>query len=283
MENFVESKNCFEKAIELSPSQSSWKNWITKCNQHIKETNIPPNNKIENNNENNSTTGENRPTITSTKIRQEWYQTSTHVIITFFAKNIPKENVKVEIKQQSVKKFFFFFRILLILKQKKIKKVGVTIKLEEGREYVNEMKLLAKIVVDKSSFIHFSTKIEVKLKKESDAHWDSLEWKENSNLRTYENTGSSSSNPPSYPSSSKKKVNWDKLEIDEDEVHGEDALNKVFKDIYKNGNEEQRRAMMKSFQESGGTVLSTNWDEVKQKKVEGSPPDGLLMKNWKDL
>ena len=28
------------------------------------------------------------------------------------------------------------------------------------------------------------------------------------------------------------------------------------------GDEDTRRAMMKSFQTSGGTVLSTNWDEV---------------------
>jgi len=36
--------------------------------------------------------------------------------------------------------------------------------------------------------------------------------------------------------------------------------------------------MMKSFQTSGGTVLSTNWDEVKGKDYEGKdkpePPKG---------
>jgi suppressor of G2 allele of SKP1 len=41
--------------------------------------------------------------------------------------------------------------------------------------------------------------------------------------------------------------------------------------------------MNKSFQESGGTVLSTNWGEVGTKKVEGTPPDGLVMKNWSDM
>ena len=33
------------------------------------------------------------------------------------------------------------------------------------------------------------------------------------------------------------------------------------------GNEDVKRAMMKSYVESNGTVLSTNWDEVKQKTV----------------
>lgn len=33
--------------------------------------------------------------------------------------------------------------------------------------------------------------------------------------------------------------------------------------------------------ESGGTVLSTNWDEVKAKTVEPAPPEGLEVKRFK--
>lgn len=32
--------------------------------------------------------------------------------------------------------------------------------------------------------------------------------------------------------------------------------------------------------ESGGTVLSTNWSEVGQGKVEKKPPDGMEWKTW---
>jgi suppressor of G2 allele of SKP1 len=38
--------------------------------------------------------------------------------------------------------------------------------------------------------------------------------------------------------------------------------------------------MNKSFQESGGTVLSTNWSEVGKAPVEVKPPDGMEYKHW---
>lgn len=34
--------------------------------------------------------------------------------------------------------------------------------------------------------------------------------------------------------------------------------------------------------ESGGTVLSTSWNEVAQKKVEVKPPDGVEWKKWEE-
>ena len=80
----------------------------------------------------------------------------------------------------------------------------------------------------------------------------------------------------SYPSSSKIKHNWDKIdkEITNDMVehyadYGMDPGEALFKQVYANGDEEKRRAMMKSFQTSNGTVLSTDWGDIKGKDFEG--------------
>lgn len=69
------------------------------------------------------------------------------------------------------------------------------------------------------------------------------------------------------------KKNWDAI-VDEFEKEEEKDPNMtdLFKKIYESGNEEVRRAMNKSFQESAGTVLSTNWDNVANKKIEPKPP-----------
>ena len=57
------------------------------------------------------------------------------------------------------------------------------------------------------------------------------------------------------------------MKVDSDEEGG-DAVDSFFKKLYKGADDDTRRAMMKSFQESNGTALSTNWDEVGKKRVD---------------
>jgi suppressor of G2 allele of SKP1 len=110
----------------------------------------------------------------------------------------------------------------------------------------------------------------------------------------------SSAKAPAYPTSSKTGAkDWDKLardlaakkkdkgkgkeesdsgadELDYDSDEG-DPVNAFFKKLYKDADEDTRRAMMKSYIESNGTALSTNWAEVGKGKVETSPPGELSL------
>lgn len=117
----------------------------------------------------------------------------------------------------------------------------------------------------------------------------------------------STSTTPSYPTSSRHgPKDWDKIvqsyvrpsattsgkdedsenqkkandDFIDDEFEEGDPVNGFFKKLYAGASDDTKRAMMKSYQESGGTSLSTNWDEVKQEKVKVSPPTGMEEKQW---
>jgi hypothetical protein len=67
---------------------------------------------------------------------------------------------------------------------------------------------------------------------------------------------------------------WAKIEVElkkEEELEKKDPnrdLMEWFQDLYCAGDEDAKRAMKKSMQESGSTVLSTNWKEVAEKNFK---------------
>ncbi|KAN0043396.1 hypothetical protein ACTA71_011048 [Dictyostelium dimigraforme] len=191
------------------------------------------------------------------RVKHEWYQTESHVVLTIFAKFVTASNSKIILSPKSV---------------------NISFPLSTGSEFIFDMDLFDPIV-DKDSTIHYySTKVEIKMKKSRAIKWDTLEFTEKSGpVGLMDQTTTSSAVPSPYAS----KKDWDKLPNEpEDKLEGDQALNKIFRDIFAKGSEDQQRAMMKSFTESNGTVLSTNWDEVGSKKVVGEPPKGMEIKDY---
>lgn len=85
---------------------------------------------------------------------------------------------------------------------------------------------------------------------------------------------------PAYPSSSRTgPKNWDKIGADEDEEE-ETGPNDFFKKLFKGATPDQQRAMTKSFVESNGTSLSTDWSDVGSRTVETIAPEGVEAKKW---
>ncbi|KAI0123344.1 SGS domain-containing protein [Xylariales sp. AK1849] len=85
---------------------------------------------------------------------------------------------------------------------------------------------------------------------------------------------------PVYPTSSKSgPKDWDAVKLDDDDDSKEDVED-FFKKLYKDADPDTRRAMMKSYTQSNGTSLSTNWAEAGKKDYETEPPDSMEAKTW---
>lgn len=209
------------------------------------------------------------------KIKDDWYQSNDTVTVNILAKGAPKDKVTVDFVKDSL---------------------SVSFPVEgSGAEYnFNVDPLYAPIDPAGSKFRVTPNKVEITLKKVSQG----VKWKTLEGDRQVEGgEGSKSTIPqhilagkpvqdsaPAYPTSSKSGTkNWDKLaaeDLDEkDEIEG-DETNHFFKKLYSGATPEQQRAMMKSYQESGGTVLSTDWSNVGSKTVVPEPPEGMEAKKY---
>ncbi|CAH8496002.1 unnamed protein product [Schistosoma turkestanicum] len=192
--------------------------------------------------------------------RFDWYQSEGNVCINYLRKNMKPTDVRVEIESR---------KILLYLT------------IPTGDELLRKFQLLHEVVPEKSSYRVTATKIEIKLKKKDEVRWSHLEAQNcipGSGIPTSQDI---TKIVHSYPSSSKSAHDWNKIDKEAAQIEGEeDPLNKLFRNIYENASDETRRAMVKSFTESAGTVLSTNWSEVGAGKVEMRPPDGMEFKKY---
>ncbi|KAF2095972.1 SGT1 and CS domain-containing protein [Rhizodiscina lignyota] len=239
--------------------------------------------------------------LLNSKIRNEWYQNPSHVFITIFAKGVSPDSVTHQFEEKSTE---------------------VSFPVSDGSTYDFTLDpLYGPINPSNSTCTVFSTKIELKLEKKRTLTWKALEsddlspkesTEENdSKLKTSltaqekENTATKTiqqAKAPAYPTSSRSgPKNWDKIaddltavrkdkddgpteentwtEADEDELDGPDSF---FKKLYAGASDDAKRAMMKSYVESNGTALSTDWSDVSKRKVETAPPDGMEARKWNE-
>lgn len=288
LEEYESAKGSFERGLRLDPLNADFKKWLRKVDAELEldssatTTTPTPDTKSAPATTTATTAVPDAPATVAPpsqpprpqRFRHEWYQSVTHVMVELFVKGIKKDQVEIEIDNRAL---------------------SICIKLDSSTDFNLHFSLFDEIVPELSKVEFLSTKIEIKLKKRNaNRNWDALEMTPEQEALSMAKvitpeptaTTTTATAPRSYPSSSKKRGNWDEIEREisiedqNEKPEGDAALSKLFQQIFLQGSDETRRAMMKSFTESGGTVLSTNWEEVGKKKVEMTPPSNMEFRKW---
>ncbi|SPQ21492.1 ed6e8214-a200-4e78-8b87-779a29ec1eac [Thermothielavioides terrestris] len=229
------------------------------------------------------------------KLRADFYQSAQNVTISLFVKDAKKENLDVKFSRNQVQ-------------ISPLARAAAPYVKPGDREATSTFILDGEIDPSKSRWSATPRKIELVLQKAAPGvKWGTwgreeigaLPSTDSNNAKLATTTpapaqaASASSAPvtrapatagasPAYPTSSRSgPKNWDKLgeeEAGDDEDKSD--VNSFFKQLYKGATPDQQRAMMKSFIESNGTALSTDWEDVKNRKVETVPPEGVEVKKW---
>jgi hypothetical protein len=208
--------------------------------------------------------------------RFDWFQTPETVVITLFTKGAPNPLPPgaIELRQESLS--------------------GAEVDVlqcvfshsppgsDSPREF--SLRLVLQGRVSGAPIVHVGRmNIEVTLRKASPSSWDDLQHPEAPHAPMGLSSAPAASSAPSTVVP-RRPEDWGQmaksLESEEAAPEGDDALQALFRQIYANSSDEVKRAMNKSFQQSGGTVLSTNWNEVAgtDYSKDRKAPDGM---EWK--
>lgn len=247
------------------------------------------------------------------KIRHDWYQDSDKVVFTLLAKGVPKDKAQIEIESTSLSISFPLvsgsqydfsleplyapidptgssFRVIST-------KIEVTLKKSTpGQKWhalentnadpssitsngnTDNAAKRAVLADEKPSGPAYPTssrtgpknwdKILEKKPKPTNAPNPSAPSTIDTNTKT-----SDTAEPSDPPEQAPAEAEYDPQAYESDE-DGSDP-NFFFKKLYAGASDDVKKAMMKSYQESGGTALSTDWKEVSKARVPIDPPEGM--------
>lgn len=271
--DFIKAKESFDTAHDAQLEDVSLPIWIRKTNEELEMQK-----ELEKQNADSEKAAAATATPTHTtkrqdasmktpnRLRHDWYQNDSAVHLSVYIRNAPKDgSVRCEFTERTVS---------LTCPSTTTPGTDISFDLDP---------LLYEIDPATSSFQVLTSKIDIKMaKKVAGIAWSKLEGVETTPAATVSSVADAGGK---YPTSSRRgPKNWDALAQDTEEdkakAEGDDAINSLFQKIYRDADEDTRRAMIKSFQESNGTSLSTNWSEVGKGKVETHPPEGMVAKKY---
>uniref|UniRef100_A0A1I8G7F3 SGT1 protein n=2 Tax=Macrostomum lignano TaxID=282301 RepID=A0A1I8G7F3_9PLAT len=210
-----------------------------------------------------------------TRPRIDWYQTDAYISISVFVKGVVNDNTASGVIGNDGCEFSLSYTA-------PTGSAGDPASLSSSCLKLN---LAHPVAGDSLQLSVKPTRLDIRVNKQQPGlRWGVLEGSDSSLQATLASPQAQSGQPapPVEQKPPQQGKNWDAIakSIEDEKLEGDAALNDLFQKIYSDGTDEQRKAMVKSFTESGGTVLSTNWQDVNKGKVEVKPPDGMEYKKW---
>ncbi|KAF8577867.1 SGS-domain-containing protein [Ramaria rubella] len=194
--------------------------------------------------------------------RHEFYETDERVTISVFDKGANPDGVSVKFSPRALN-------------------------YTNGEKQLVLDPLTGEIDPEASGYTVGKVKIEVRLAKKAPGRWVRLVRDPESEVDPTPSGAAPGSNSSTVRKPPKK--NWESLsdnilKAEKDKSMSEDPnavdSNRAFADLFANVDEDAKRAIMKSYTESGGTTLSTDWSDVSKGPVTVKPPEGQEWRKW---
>ena len=279
LKHYEEAKRAMEQAMQLATLNgkdvSHYKNWIRQCEEQLnskptaKKPTVPVTSSAPPRPESAPAPAAPAANRRPTMPKYQYYQSDTVMTIAILEPGVQQDDLQVTFAPKKL--------------TVRLRKSGVDFTILHGVLY-------GPVDVERSKIRILDEKVLIKLRKETPYEWHELMGK--ADEEETKEVAATNDDVPSVDTGKARAYashrDWDaiernlKLQEKQEVPEGEEAMNKLFQDIYSRADEDTRRAMIKSYQTSGGTVLSTNWKEVAEKdyEKERTAPDGMEWKTW---